>query len=448
MNVNPASLAELGVKIPEISLPAASVNIEKWAVIACDQWTQDRDYWLDVANYVGDSPSTLRLIFPEVYLNDENIDERISAIHATMDSYIKNEYKTSSVLAPSRKAGVFVERTIKSGVRRGFIMALDLEKYDWKRNSTSIIRCTEDTIEERLPPRVKIRTKAPLEVPHILVLIDDKENLLMGLFEKLLHNAPIIYKSALMKDGGSVQGRLVYRQNDWNFISDTLNHLYRSSITKFGADNAFLFAVGDGNHSLAAAKTVWEQYKAENKNTPDFNNEHRARYALVEVVNLYDEMLKFEPIHRVLLKINAEDALAALQASGKFNISPQTDIKRLNQLVAEENAGKNRYAFISRFKLALLESEGSAAATVALEPVLQNILREKQSASLDYLHDADELCRISLSRDDAAGIILPPFKKDGLFETIAKNGPLPRKSFSMGAACEKRYYLECRKLFY
>lgn len=445
------NLDELGVKIPEISLPAAAIDIEKWAVVACDQWTQDRDYWHRVERSVENAPSTLNLIFPEVYLNDADADERIKSIHSAMRSYIKDEFSDNPILSPARKAGVFIERKTKHGLRRGFVLAIDLEKYDWKHSGKALIRSSEDTIEERLPPRVKIREGAPLETPHILLLIDDKENLLMSLFTKLLNKAPCVYKSDLMEGGGAVCGRLVYRKGDWAFIEDALRHLYRNSITTQGKDGAFLFAVGDGNHSLATAKLVWERYKSLHKKDAGIM-EHRARFALVEVVNLYDEALCFEPIHRVMFGIKYDDLIAALRNSGKFSVTEvNSDINQLKRLVCEENTPKNRYAVISRDKLALLESEGGVAATVALEPVLRNLANtESGGVKLDYIHGEDELCRVSISGGDdvqAVGIMLPPFRKEGLFSTIARQGPLPRKSFSMGCAEEKRYYLECRKLF-
>lgn len=449
METNLAHLDDLGIKIPEISLPAPNIDIEKWSVVACDQWTQDRAYWEEAANHTAGSPSTLNLIFPEVYLNDEDAGERIAAIHTAMRGYLKDEHSENPILGTAHKGGVFVERETKHGVRRGVLICVDLEKYDWKHDSTSLIRATEDTIEERLPPRIKIRWNAPLECPHILLLIDDKEDLLMALFDKLLRGAPYVYRSSLMAGGGSVQGRLASRENDWAFIGDMLRHFQRKAITRSGMERAFLFAVGDGNHSLATAKAVWERYKAENSGKAHFDEQHPARYALVEVVNLYDPALRFEPIHRALLGTDIETALHALRASGLFRERAVDSVDELESIVLDDSAAKNHYGVFSRSGCTLLEAEGGKAATIDLEPVLQQIVREghARGTAIDYIHGIDELRRVTKTRGDAVGIMLPPFRKDGLFAAIAEHGPLPRKSFSMGEPGEKRYYLECRKLF-
>ncbi|MDR2510243.1 MAG: DUF1015 family protein [Spirochaetaceae bacterium] len=447
----PARLADFGITMPEISLPAQTVNLEKWAVIACDQYTQDKEFWRRCAETVGSAPSTLNIIFPEVYLGDEDADSRIMAIHKTMRSYIEPEYTPRAILAPSRHAGVFIERETESGTRRGFLMCIDLEKYDWRKGSASLIRSSEETIEERLPPRVIIRNGAPLECPHILLLIDDAENMLMSLFEKLLRGAPYVYETALANGAGSVRGRFVFRMNDWAFIADAITFLHRQSITRYGEDRGFIFAVGDGNHSLAAAKAVWEQYKTEHIGDKNVMN-HNARYALVEIVNLYDNALRFEPIHRVFYGMDIKTLRAALMKTGIFTEENTANSEELARLVKDSSASGMRFGLFSNESRVLLKTSGNGVAAAVLEPILQSVIKtareEGRTLSIDYIHGVDELIKLINSDSNTTGIIMPPFRKEGLFGCIAENGPLPRKSFSMGSALEKRFYLECRKLFW
>ncbi|MDR2481517.1 MAG: DUF1015 domain-containing protein [Spirochaetaceae bacterium] len=445
-----ARLDELGVTIPEILIPSHEIDIEKWAVVACDQWTQDRTYWQKVEEWTHGYPSTLNMIFPEVYLGDGAGDKRVESIHHAMRSYLNDNYLTNPVLMPPRNAGIFVERECKRGIRSGFLLAVDLEKYDWRSGTNSLIKASEETIEDRIPPRMKVREAAPLECPHIMLLIDDEENILMSLFEKLMAGAPFAYKGLLMFDSGGIQGKLVYRKNDWEFICDTLQFLYRRSVTTLGEENAFLFAVGDGNHSLATAKAVWEKYKAEHAGEPGLEK-HKARYAIAEVVNLHDSSLEFEPIHRVLINIKAEEVIDSACKNHNFSVRTVTGIVELIMQINNEIIPGIRYGIITHDSYTLLSCDGDEASTVYIEPVIQDLLNRGSSKSektaVDYIHGVDELLRITAKTPNSVGIILPPFRRMGLFKTIAKNGPLPRKSFSLGNAEEKRFYLECRKLF-
>ncbi|MDR3325132.1 MAG: DUF1015 domain-containing protein [Spirochaetaceae bacterium] len=448
MDQTTENLAKLGVMIPQVSVPSKNIDIEKWAVVACDQFTQDKDYWKRVDDFAGGAPSTLNIIFPEAYLGDDDKTQRITKIHRAMADYVKDEYsRDNAMLLPPRRAGVFVERQCLHGVRRGLIIAFDLEQYDWRKDSHTLIRPTEETIVERLPPRVEIRMNAPLECPHILVLVDDDQNILMQLLVKLLKKAPLAYDGALMFDGGSVSGRLLYRKNDWDFIADTLNHLLRSAQTQFGSD--FLFAVGDGNHSFATAKEVWTRYKAEHAGEEGLEH-HPARWVLAEIVNLHDGALVFKPIHRLLLKVKYEAALSALRKLPDFSAQEVGSQDELARLTAEENTPHNRYGVVSRDKLLLVESRGGYAATIDVDPLLSALVKETEGAAIDYIHGDAQLfdfARGQAAQTENVGILLPPFRKDGFFKSVVKNGPLPQKSFSMGEASEKRYYLECRKLF-
>jgi hypothetical protein len=442
MNEVNKRLATAGVKIAHIILPAKNVNIEKWAVIACDQFTQDAGYWQKAENISRGAPSALNLIYPEIYLGQSDRAERIGRIHETMRRYLDTMYADNAVLNPPRQAGAFIERKTAHGVRRGLLIAVDLERYDWQTGSQSLIRATEGTLPERLPPRMDIRRGAALELPHILLLIDDRENILMTLMEKLLANAPFAYDTPLMLDGGSVRARLMYRKNDWSLICDVFDHLARLSINRYNTGNPFLFAVGDGNHSLAAAKTVWDEFKRSHAGEDGIEN-HAARYALAEVVNLYEPALVFEPIHRIALNTDADSVIKALGALEGFSATDVDSGEVLQRLVSDTDATENRCGIVSCERFVLVKYSGSKTAAADIDPLLEGF-------ELDYIHGDSEIFRIAARRTSGSsvvGVLLPPFNKNSLFKTIAQTGPLPRKTFSLGDAREKRYYLECRRLF-
>jgi hypothetical protein len=415
------------------------VDLEKWAVIACDQFTQDRAYWEKAAAYVGEAPSALSMIFPEAYLAEGGREERIRHIHAAM-----NRMVSGGVLAPPRRGCVYVERaTPFHPCRRGIVLAVDLEQYDWAPESRLLIRSTEGTVPERLPPRMEIRRGAPLEIPHILLLINDEEDtLLSGLGERARRNPPA-YETSLMMDSGSIRGWLLEEEGDWDFLAQGLLALARR-----GRDaRPFLYAVGDGNHSLAAAKGVWEAYKKD-QGGPGLTN-HPARWALVEVENIYDPGLGFEPIHRVVFGASSGEILRALSGLPGFSKRTIGSRGELSRLVGE-GAARNRLGLIAGTELTLIESDAAGLATDSLQPLLDALVQEKAQGpgiSIDYIHGEEALFSLTRASAGAAGILLPPIEKGWLFETVARSGPLPRKSFSMGEAEEKRFYLECRKLF-
>jgi hypothetical protein len=438
MNKANVQLADVGVEIPQIILPAKGVDLQKWAVIACDQYTQDAAYWDGVASFVGEAPSTLSMIHPEIYLGDSDRAGRIEQIHKTMRSYAEKIYSGRSVLNPPRKAGAYIERTTRHGTRRGLLLAVDLESYDWRAGSKSLIRATEDTLPERLPSRMEIRRGAALELPHILILIDDRENILTSLLEKLLVKAPVAYDTPLMMGGGSVRCKLLYRNNDWALIRDVLEHLARASINRYRIDKPFLFAVGDGNHSLAAAKAVWDEYKAAHSGKADIEK-HPARYALAEIVNLHDPAIVFEPIHRVVFDTDAEYIVKALSALPGFSSLEADGAEQLRAMVADPDATENRCGIVSGGRYVLIKYSSGKLITANIDPLLGEL-------KTDYIHGEAELIRLA-SQSGCVGLLLPPFNKHGLFETIVTDGPLPRKSFSMGDAYEKRFYLEARRLF-
>jgi hypothetical protein len=431
-------LALMGIKRPQIILPSKNIDLQKWAVIACDQFTQDAGYWEKAAAFAGGAPSTLDMIYPEVYLKQSDRAERIDRIHKTMRKHLEKLFTADTIFVPPRDAGAFIERATPNGSRRGLLLTIDLEHYDWRADSRSIIRATEGTVPERLPPRMEIRRGAALEIPHILLLINDHENILMSLLDKLLVDAPIVYDTALMMGGGSVSCKFLYRKNDWALIADVFMHLARESTNRFNTDKPFLFAVGDGNHSLAAAKAVWDEYNTLNAGEGGAS-EHPARYALVEVVNLYDPAIVFEPIHRVVFNANPDEILKKFKALPGYYAENVDGTERLRRLVSETGAEENRCGIVSGERRILVKYSGGKSPVVDIDPLLEKY-------EIDYIHGEEELFRLAAS-PPAAGILFPPFDKTGLFETIAKSGPLPRKSFSMGSANEKRFYLECRQLF-
>ena len=293
------TLEELGVKIPKILLPK-KLDISTWATIACDQYTQDREYWNQVYSKVGSKPSTVKITFPEVYLPDPGRKERIQNIKKEMNSYI-----SEGIFAPPKEAAVYLERTTKYGrVRKGLVVAVDLDTYEWKPFSKALIRATEATIVERIPPRMEIRREAIIETPHIMLLVNDPKNhLIEGLGKRVKKNKPL-YEGNLMMNSGSVKGWEISNEYDIEYMRVSLEKLAKEN-TSPKDGNTFLFAVGDGNHSLATAKATWEEYK---KNHPGVKN-CNMKYALIEIVNIYDTGLTFEPIHRVIFDINSEDLI-------------------------------------------------------------------------------------------------------------------------------------------
>jgi hypothetical protein len=439
MNKNP-QINSLGLEIPHILLPK---NINPlWPVIACDQYTQDRDYWEKAGKIAAGEPSTLNLIFPEVFLGDSDAKKRIAGIHSAMNSYLKE-----GVFNEPRQGFIYIERdTPYQKKRRGLIAAVDLEQYEWQPEARPLIRCTEGTVADRLPPRMDIRRGAPLELPHVLVLIDDDtDSLLPALAQRVQKNTPV-YSTALMMESGSVSGWFVEEESDIAFVTEKLEELYNRSKSRYGGDGKpFLFAVGDGNHSLATAKGIWEEYKAAHggSSLPD----HPCRYALVEIENIYDPAIQFEPIHRVVFDIGYDGIISVLSKLPDFVCRELKDPQELSEL-CKKNSAANYFGIIAEGKHALIETSAAGISTACLQPLLDSALPNNE---IDYIHGEDEVLRLasvtgSQSGRKAAGILLPPIQKSGLFETVSRIGPLPRKSFSMGHSCEKRFYLECRQL--
>ena len=438
MNNNQQKFDSLGLKIPFVLLPSANIDLTKWSVIACDQFTQDRDYWEKAKTITAGSSSTLNMIFPEVFLSDDDAAKRIEDIHSNMKNYLQ-----SGVFAQPLNGFVYIERdTPYQKKRRGLVAAIDLDQYEWQPDSRPLIRCTEGTVPERLPPRMDIRRGAPLELPHVLLLIDDEtDSLLSSLGDKVKENIPL-YDTSLMMESGRVTGWLLNNENDINFLSEKLNELFKRSTGRYIGNNLpFLFAVGDGNHSLAAAKGIWTEYKK----TAGADLYHPCRYALVEIENIYDPAIEFEPIHRLVFDISFEKIISLLSELPDFSCRNIDDINELSKL-CKNPVTANCFGIISEGKFAYIETSAEGISTASLQPLLDKYAGENPQL-IDYIHDEAELFRLASKNNRvSSAILLPPVQKSGLFETVARLGPLPRKSFSMGHSVEKRFYFECRSL--
>jgi len=461
---------EIGVHIPKILLPAKGTDMSKWSVVACDQYTSQPEYWANVKNYVGDSPSTLNIIFPEVYLEDKNADERIKKINLTM-----KEYLDKGIFNELSEGFIYVDRqTTNAPSRKGLIIALDLEQYDYNRGSQTLIRATEGTVLDRLPPRIRIREKASLESPHIMVLIDDPEKTVIEPLASQTDKMEKLYDFDLMMDGKHIKG---YKVDDEAVILNILKALKRLADPdtfkekyNVGADKGvLLFAVGDGNHSLATAKACWEDLKK--SLSEDEQKNHPARYALVELVNVHDEGLKFEPIHRVVFGVNPDELLKAFvdycKASGmEAYIASASELQadNFNEQSSCEGRDSNLQSNCHNQSTCRSQSEHIIGFTDSaktgriviknpkhtlevgtLQAFLDEYIGKNKGVKIDYIHGEDVVKKLG-TKDGNIGFFLPAMNKNNLFKTVILDGVLPRKTFSMGEAKEKRFYLECRKI--
>ena len=442
-------IEDFGIRVPEILLPK-NIDVKSWSVIACDQYTQDLDYWKKAEAVAAGKPSTLNLILPEVYLNSPDKPARIEKIREAMKSYLAD-----GVFDAPRKSMIYIERkTVFGRMRRGLVTQIDLETYEWKPFSTANIRATEATIVERIPPRMEIRRNAPLELPHIMLLVDDKNDDLIGGAGKLVKGKKPVYDGELMCNGGSITGWAVESESEIAAVTDAVAKIAES---KRAADGStFLFAVGDGNHSLATAKAVWDEYKE--KLTAEGADEAAllecpVRYALVEIVNIYDTGLTFEPIHRVIFDCDVKGLISHLADKLGGTVSETAGAGELESAVKASHADFG-FAYKNENgeqKYVLLKTGITELAVARLQPEIDTFLKATDNSGakkpeIDYIHGSEEVLKLG-ERDNAVGILLPPIAKDSFFETISGRGPLPRKSFSMGEADEKRFYLECRRVF-
>jgi hypothetical protein len=438
----------LALGVPDILLPKAGLDLTKWAVIACDQYTSEPEYWQKVKEFVGDAPSALNLIYPEVYLGEPDADSRISRIRDQMRLYLERQIFDQS------EGLIYVERRTGSGIRRGLVVCLDLEHYDFQKGSTSLIRATEGTILSRIPPRVKIREAAPLEIPHIMVLIDDPKNTVIGPLAAGKEKLDQLYDFELMMGSGRLAG---WRVNDRGLekgLTSGLQTLVDPGVfaRKYGVPGdtpVLLFAMGDGNHSLATAKTIWEKTK---ENAGDRNRVMKLplRYALVELVNLHDPALVFEPIHRILFDIApGRDLILDIAKfyKGRFQHTDCRSADEMKAAVDRQKGSPHKIGLVmpSGFSILEVSNPDSNLPVGTLQNFLDAFLKEKGAREIDYVHGTEPVIRLG-KKSGCAGFYLPAMDKSELFRTVILDGALPRKTFSMGEAWEKRFYMEARRL--
>ena len=417
-----------------ILLPSEQIPLEQWGCIACDQFTSDREYWHRAQQAAADSPSTLNLILPEVYLEDGDADARIGKIHETMKEYSRD------VLTRAVDGFIYVERTEQSGrVRQGLVGMVDLEAYSYRRGEKCAVRPSESTVESRIPPRMKVRTDAVLETPHIMMLADDPECTLIE--PVAAHKAQLrkVYEGDLMLGGGHIAG--------WAVEDPALLEQIDAALNALGSQEAFdrkypdatrrdplTLAVGDGNHSLATAKACWEELKK--TLTPEQAEHHPARWCLAEVCNVHSPAIEIEPIHRVLFNVDCAAVLLALVTWSDENMAG----------CCFGGEKKQPFTLAGPHMANVLSFEDpTAPLTVGtIDEFIEYYLARHPEGRVDYVHD--EPAVRALCKKGAVAFLMPPFAKSDLFKGVVMGGVLPRKTFSMGHAEEKRYYIECRKI--
>ena len=416
------SFDRIGIRPARILLPAPSVPRETWACIACDQYTSEPEYWKKAYACAGDAPSALRLILPEVNLRES--EKLIPGIHAAMTRYLKE-----GLLVPAVDPGfILCERTVPSGTRLGLVCTVDLEQYSFEKGSLPLVRPTEQTIASRLPPRLVIRRGAPVELTHIMILIDDPGRTVLEPLRAKKDNLRKLYDFDLMMHGGHLKG--------WAVDSaDTLAHVDRAlnALLDTLGDDPMLLAVGDGNHSLATAKAYWNEIR-ETLNAKEREN-HPARYALCEIVNIHDEALLFEPIHRVVTGSDPEALLDAWKAYAAAR-GMALDAAEGHTFIAVSANGD---------RIITVGNPEGAIPCETIQKFLDDFLAKHPEAEIDFIHGEQSL-RALASAPGTVGFLLPEIDKHTFFADVKKLGVLPRKTFSMGEADEKRFYMEAKEI--
>lgn len=402
-------------------------DMTKWSVVACDQYTSEPEYWNEVTKIVGDAPSTLNLTLPEIYLEESDVNERIKRINENMDKLLAEDFFNEL-----EDSMIYLERTQSDGkVREGLMGIVDLEDYSYEVGSQTLIRATEKTVIERIPPRVKVRENAKLELPHIMILIDDEKKDIIESLKNKVTETDVVYDFDLMQNGGHIKG---YKLN-----SDVINEI-GTKLDKLADKDYFekkynvhdkgilLFAMGDGNHSLATAKACYENLKKTMSKEEYLNNP--ARYALVELVNLHSSALEFEAINRVVFDVDSKKLVEELNKYYTIN----------------ENGNGQEFELVTSngVKKLYIENPKSNIAVGSIQMFLDEYLKNN-SGKIDYIHGDDVTKELTLKGNNV-GFIFKPMKKEELFRTVILDGALPRKTFSMGHSYDKRYYLEARKI--
>ncbi len=417
------SFERIGIRPAQILLPAAGVKPETWACIACDQYTSEPEYWEKAFAVAGDAPSAIRLILPEYNL--KNSESLIPQIHSTMADYL-----AQGLLTPAVNPGfILCERTIASGTRLGLVCAVDLEQYSFEKGSLPLIRPTEQTITDRLPPRLKIRRGAPVELTHIMILIDDPDRTVLEPLQADKAALRKVYDFDLMMNGGHLAGWAVDSAEKVAQVDRSLNALMDTK-----GEHPLLLAVGDGNHSLATAKAYWNEIR-EGLSEAEREN-HPARFALCEIVNIHDEALMFEPIYRILTGTTRSAVMADWKA--------YAEAKGMS-LAAD--GSDHRFTVVSadgEETVAVLNPEG-AIPCETIQKFLDAFLAKHPEAGIDFIHGEGSL-RALAAKPETVGFLLPDIDKHSFFRDVEKLGVLPRKTFSMGEADEKRFYMEAKRI--
>lgn len=429
------------IRLPKLLMPREGIDLSKWAVIACDQYTSQPDYWNNADAIVGDAPSTLRLTLPEVYLEQPDVKERTAKIQDAMQ-----RYQQDGTLTEYEPGMMLVERTTKSGTRRGVVLSFDLEAYDYQAGSQSLIRPTEKTVVERIPPRLAVREGASLELPHIMLLIDDPDR---KVIEPLFADKDAFrkaYDTDLMLDGGHLSGWFVPEGKETAALIERLNGLadpetFHKKYGLTGKHAVLPYAVGDGNHSMATAKANWERIKQDL--SEEERQDHPARFVLAEVVNIHDDSLEIEGIHRVLFHSHPREVFQAaddffrlhggMAYCGDPKSAPSTNVQSFPCMFHGEQV-----------TLCIVDSPW-ALPVATLQNFLDDFLEKNPKSHIDYIHGADVVRELSQDARNM-GFLLPDPAKEDLFRGVILDGVLPRKTFSMGEAQEKRYYMEARKI--
>ena len=441
------------LRVPQIMMPKEGTDLYKWSVIACDQYTSQPEYWKETEEIVGTAASALHLILPEVYLEEADEAERVAEIHQTMEKYLAD-----GTLQQQPKGFMLVERSFgKKYSRCGLVVEIDLEAYEYKKGAHSLVRPTEMTVEERIPPRLRVRQKAAVELPHIMLLIDDPDCTVIEPLMAAKNRYQQIYDTELMQKGGHISGWLIPEGEITDDIMLKIEQLAEPETFReryhLKEDYPLLnFAVGDGNHSMATAKAAWENIKKDL--TEEEKKNHPARFCLCEVVNIQDKSLEIEPIHRVVFNVDEEELLCA---AGKYYeeqgcrliIADETHLEEAGGQAKPDVKGDVIHSFTlcsarGRKILKVLNSKWGIA-VAALQSFLDDFLASHSESRIDYIHGMDVVEQLGM-KEGNVGIFLPEVLKEDLFIGVIKDGVLPRKTFSMGEANEKRYYMECKKI--
>ncbi len=422
----------VGIEVPEILLPDKKVNMRKWAVIACDQYTTNEAYWHEVERIVGGSPSTLHIMLPEIYLQAPDRDERIASTKDIMARYIDD-----GILTLLPKGFILVERTVRGRTRKGLMVLVDLEEFDEDPFKKAQIRASEEVLEERVQARMDIRRGAELEMPHIFLLMDDPQNKVIEPVWKRRDSFTKLYDVDLMLHGGRATGYLIEDKN----IEEEI--LYQLSQLK--TREGMRFCVGDGNHSLATAKAIWEE--AKHSLSKEEQKDHPLRYAMCELVNLYDPAMALLPIHRIISGVSSSmciqyvvDHLNSVGADARLVFSRRKPSQQMTE-------APEVIFFTSKSSSGRIEINSPSAKMLVeqLQPVLEDFVREYPLAKLEYVHGDEEFERVT-QEYDTLGFVMPAMNKETFFDELSAMGVFPKKCFSLGEANEKRYYIECRLL--